>query len=121
MLGHVRRGDTLVVWKLDRLGRSMAHLIETVRKLETKGVSFRSLTEGVDTTTPGGTLVFHIFSALARAYEHGAEGRRGPRAQGRPEAGGDTRRAGASEDASCCQADGARGCRAGESRQDCAL
>jgi len=66
VLGHVRRGDTLVVWKLDRLGRSMAHLIETVRKLETKGVGFRSLTEGVDTTTPGGTLVFHIFGALAQ-------------------------------------------------------
>lgn len=65
-LGHVRRGDTLVVWKLDRLGRSMAHLIETVRKLETKGVGFRSLTEGVDTTTPGGRLVFHIFGALAQ-------------------------------------------------------
>ncbi len=65
-LGHVRRGDTLVVWKLDRLGRSMAHLIETVRKLETKGVGFRSLTEGVDTTTPGGTLVFHIFGSLAQ-------------------------------------------------------
>ena len=61
-----RRADTLVVWKLDRLGRSMAHLIETVRKLETKGVGFRSLTEGVDTTTPGGTLVFHIFGALAQ-------------------------------------------------------
>lgn len=66
MLGQVRRDDTLVVWKLDRLGRSMAHLIETVRNLESKGVGFRSLTEGVDTTTPGGTLVFHIFSALAQ-------------------------------------------------------
>jgi DNA invertase Pin-like site-specific DNA recombinase len=66
VLGHVRRGDTLVVWKLDRLGRSMAHLIETVRKLEARGVGFRSLTEGVDTTTPGGTLVFHIFGALAQ-------------------------------------------------------
>jgi DNA invertase Pin-like site-specific DNA recombinase len=65
-LGYVRRGDTLVVWKLDRLGRSMAHLIETVRKLEAKGVGFRSLTEGVDTTTTGGTLVFHIFGALAQ-------------------------------------------------------
>lgn len=65
-LAFVRRGDALVVWKLDRLGRSMAHLIETVRKLEAKGVGFRSLTEGVDTTTPGGTLVFHIFGALAQ-------------------------------------------------------
>jgi DNA invertase Pin-like site-specific DNA recombinase len=65
-LRFARRGDALVVWKLDRLGRSMAHLIETVRGLEAKGVGFRSLTEGVDTTTPGGTLVFHIFGALAQ-------------------------------------------------------
>ena len=65
-LAYVRRGDTLVVWKLDRLGRSMAHLIETVRMLEDKGVGFRSLTEGVDTTTSGGTLVFHLFGALAQ-------------------------------------------------------
>ena len=65
-VAYVRRGDTLVVWKLDRLGRSMAHLIETVRQLEAKGTGFRSLTEGVDTTTPGGTLVFHLFGALAQ-------------------------------------------------------
>lgn len=65
-LAYLRRGDALVVWKLDRLGRSMAHLIDTVRELETRGVGFRSLTEGVDTTTPGGTLVFHIFGALAQ-------------------------------------------------------
>jgi DNA invertase Pin-like site-specific DNA recombinase len=65
-LAYLRRGDTLVVWKLDRLGRSMGHLIETVRGLAAKGVGFRSLTEGVDTTTPGGTLVFHLFGALAQ-------------------------------------------------------
>jgi DNA invertase Pin-like site-specific DNA recombinase len=65
-LAFVRRGDTLIVWKLDRLGRSIAHLIETVRALEGKGVGFRSLTEGVDTTTPGGTLIFHVFGALAQ-------------------------------------------------------
>lgn len=65
-LAYLRRGDVLVVWKLDRLGRSMAHLIDTVRGLEARGVGFRSLTEGVDTTTPGGTLVFHIFGALAQ-------------------------------------------------------
>ena len=65
-LAYLRKGDTLVVWKLDRLGRSMAHLIETVRALDAKGVGFRSLTEGVDTTTPGGTLVFHLFGALAQ-------------------------------------------------------
>ena len=67
-MGHrwSQTGDTLVVWKLDRLGRSMAHLIETVRELDAKGVGFRSLTEGLDTTTPGGTLVFHLFGALAQ-------------------------------------------------------
>lgn len=65
-LAYLRRGDVLVVWKLDRLGRSMAHLIDTMRGLEARGVGFRSLTEGVDTTTPGGTLVFHIFGALAQ-------------------------------------------------------
>jgi DNA invertase Pin-like site-specific DNA recombinase len=65
-LAYLREGDTLIVWKLDRLGRSMAHLIETVRALDAKGVGFRSLTEGVDTTTPGGTLVFHLFGALAQ-------------------------------------------------------
>jgi DNA invertase Pin-like site-specific DNA recombinase len=65
-LAHLRSGETLVVWKLDRLGRSMAHLIETVRGLEKRGIGFRSLTEGVDTTTPGGTLIFHLFGALAQ-------------------------------------------------------
>lgn len=65
-LAYVREGDTLVVWKLDRLGRSMAHLIEAVRALDAKGAGFRSLTEGLDTTSPGGTLVFHIFGALAQ-------------------------------------------------------
>lgn len=64
-LSFVRKGDTLVVWKLDRLGRSLPHLIETVRALDAKGVGFKSLTEGIDTTTPGGTLIFHIFGALA--------------------------------------------------------
>ena len=65
-IGYARDGDTLVVWKLDRLGRSMQHLIETVMDLKAKGVGFRSITEGVDTTTSGGTLVFHLFGALAQ-------------------------------------------------------
>jgi DNA invertase Pin-like site-specific DNA recombinase len=62
---HLRRGDTFVVWRLDRLGRSLHHLIETVRDFEARGIGFKSLTEAIDTTTPGGKLVFHIFGALA--------------------------------------------------------
>ena len=64
-LGYVRTGDTLVVWRLDRLGRSLAHLIETVRQLQERGVHFRSLQEQLDTGTSGGKLVFHVFGALA--------------------------------------------------------
>ena len=64
-LDHLRPGDTLVVWRLDRLGRSLRHLIETVMALEQRGVGFKSLTESIDTTSPGGKLVFHIFGALA--------------------------------------------------------
>jgi len=58
-------GDTLCVWRLDRLGRSLPHLIDTVRGLEERGVGFRSLQESIDTTTPGGRLVFHVFASLA--------------------------------------------------------
>jgi DNA invertase Pin-like site-specific DNA recombinase len=65
-LNFAREDDILTVWKLDRLGRSLAHLIETVSALERRGVSFRSLTEAIDTTTPGGRLVFHIFGALGQ-------------------------------------------------------
>jgi len=64
-LAYVREGDVLVVWKLDRLGRSLPHLIETVTMLGRCGVGFKSLTEGVDTSTSNGRLVFHIFGALA--------------------------------------------------------
>jgi len=63
-LDYVRDGEVLVVWKLDRLGRSLPHLIETVTGLARRGVGFRSLTEAIDTTTPGGRLIFHIFGAL---------------------------------------------------------
>ncbi|WP_425569037.1 recombinase family protein, partial [Shinella granuli] len=63
---YVRDGDTLTVWKLDRLGRSMKHLIEIITELEAKGVGFRSITENIDTTTSGGRLVFHLFGALAQ-------------------------------------------------------
>ena len=65
-LSFLREGDTLVVWKLDRLGRSMTHLLHTVTDLESRGVGFRSLTENVDTTPPTGRLVFHIFGALGQ-------------------------------------------------------
>jgi DNA invertase Pin-like site-specific DNA recombinase len=64
-LSHLRPGDTLVVWRLDRLGRSLSHLIETVRDLHERGIGFRSLQEQIDTTTSGGKLVFHVFGALA--------------------------------------------------------
>jgi DNA invertase Pin-like site-specific DNA recombinase len=65
-LNFAREGDVLVTWKLDRLGRSLPHLIETVATLEQRGVGFRSLTEAIDTTTPGGRLVFHLFAALGQ-------------------------------------------------------
>jgi DNA invertase Pin-like site-specific DNA recombinase len=61
----LREGDTLVVWRLDRLGRSLRHLIDTITELNARGVGFKSLTENIDTTTSGGKLVFHIFGALA--------------------------------------------------------
>ena len=65
LLQQLRPGDTVVVWRLDRLGRSLRHLIDTVQELEGRGVAFRSLTESIDTTTPGGMLIFHVFGALA--------------------------------------------------------
>jgi DNA invertase Pin-like site-specific DNA recombinase len=64
-LSYLRSGDTLVVWRLDRLGRSLKHLIEMVNLLEEQGIGFQSLQESIDTTTSGGRLVFHIFGALA--------------------------------------------------------
>ena len=64
-LSHVRAGDTLTVWKLDRLGRSLKQLIEVAQDLDKRGVGLRSLQEKIDTTTPGGKLVFHVFGALA--------------------------------------------------------
>jgi DNA invertase Pin-like site-specific DNA recombinase len=64
-LSHLRSGDTLVVWRLDRLGRSLKHLIDTVTDLQERDVDFKSLTESIDTTTTGGRLVFNIFASLA--------------------------------------------------------
>jgi len=66
VLEQLRPGDTLVVWRLDRLGRSLRHLIEVVTGLDERGVGFRSLRESIDTTTAGGRLVFHLFGALAQ-------------------------------------------------------
>jgi DNA invertase Pin-like site-specific DNA recombinase len=64
-LDFARAGDTLVVWKLDRLGRSLPHLLETIAGLQERGAGFKSLTEQIDTTTSGGKLIFHVFAALA--------------------------------------------------------
>lgn len=68
-LRSLRQGDTLVVWKLDRLARSLKDLVEMVHDLNERGVGFRSITEAIDTTSTGGRLVFHIFGALAE-FEH---------------------------------------------------
>jgi DNA invertase Pin-like site-specific DNA recombinase len=65
VLDQLRPGDTLVVWKLDRLGRSLRHLVDTMTGLAERGVGFCSLQEAIDTTTPGGKLVLHVFAALA--------------------------------------------------------
>jgi DNA invertase Pin-like site-specific DNA recombinase len=87
-LGYLRAGDTLVVWRLDRLGRSLRHLVETVNALADRGVAFACLHEGIDTTTSTGRLVFHIFAALAEferelIAERAAVGRAAARARGR--------------------------------------
>jgi DNA invertase Pin-like site-specific DNA recombinase len=67
-LSFLKSGDTLVVWKLDRLGRSLPHLLDIITGLRDGGIAFRSLTEGMDTNTPHGELLFHLFGALAQ-YE----------------------------------------------------
>jgi DNA invertase Pin-like site-specific DNA recombinase len=93
-LDYVRNGEVLVVWNLDRLGRSLPHLIETITALSKRGVGFRSLTKAIDTTTSGGRLIFHIFGALGqfeRDLIPGAHARRpcrrcGAGAQERPQA-----------------------------------
>lgn len=94
-LAFVQPGDVLVVWKLDRLGRSLSHLLSIVNALKEKQVAFRSLTEGMDTTTASGELLFHVFGALAQ-YERAltrervlaglAAARRRGRVGGRPTA-----------------------------------
>ncbi|HYX71345.1 MAG TPA: recombinase family protein [Nitrososphaera sp.] len=64
-LSHLRAGDALVVYKLDRLGKSVPHLVETVTSLQQRGIEFKSLTEQIDTSTSGGKLVFHTMAAVA--------------------------------------------------------
>ena len=88
LLTHLRSGDTLVVWRLDRLGRSLPHLLQTVDDLDSKGVGFKSLTEAIDTTTSGGKLIFSIFGAIAEfernlIRERTAVGLAAARARGR--------------------------------------
>lgn len=87
-LRALRKGDTLVVWKLDRLGRSLEELIDTVRGLEAKGANLRIITMQIDTATPGGRFIFHIFGALAEferelIVERTNAGLAAARAQGR--------------------------------------
>ncbi|MFS4490069.1 recombinase family protein [Dietzia kunjamensis] len=65
LLDQLRPGDTLVVWRLDRLGRSIRHLIDQLTELQDRGIEFRSLQENIDTGSSGGRLVFHIFASLA--------------------------------------------------------
>jgi DNA invertase Pin-like site-specific DNA recombinase len=87
-LSYVRKGDTLVVWRLDRLGRSLRDLIDTISKLDSRKIGFKSVTENIDTMTSGGKLVFHIFGALAEfernlIRERTAAGLQAARARGR--------------------------------------
>ncbi|MDA8228795.1 MAG: recombinase family protein [Desulfitobacterium hafniense] len=87
-LEYMREGDTLVVWKLDRLGRSLKQLIEVVNHIHERKIGFRSLQENIDTTTPGGKLIFHVFGALAEferdiIRERTYAGLRAARARGR--------------------------------------
>ena len=69
-LKSLRAGDSLIVWKLDRLGRSLQHLIEVIADLENRQIGFQSLTENIDITSPTGKLIFHIFGSLAE-FERG--------------------------------------------------
>ncbi|WP_249020756.1 recombinase family protein [Conexibacter sp. S30A1] len=64
-LDYLRPGDTLIVWRLDRLGRNLRHLIATVEDLHAREIQFASVTESIDTSTPAGRLIFHTFAALA--------------------------------------------------------
>ena len=84
MLDLLREGDTVVVWKLDRLGRSMQNLVDLRATFDERGVRFRSLTESIDTSTPGGTLVFNIFGSLAQFERDLIRGTHSRRTRSRP-------------------------------------
>lgn len=66
LMSFIRKGDTLVIWKLDRLGRGLKHLISFVEDLRAKGIGLKSLTEDIDTTSPGGALIFNVFASIAQ-------------------------------------------------------
>ncbi|EEO2946627.1 serine-type DNA invertase Fin, partial [Salmonella enterica subsp. enterica serovar Rubislaw] len=88
LLRTLSEGDTLVVWKLDRLGRSMRHLVVLVEELRERGINFRSLTDAIDTSTPMGRFFFHVMGALAEMereliVERTRAGLAAARAQGR--------------------------------------
>lgn len=88
VLEFLRPGDTLVVFKLDRVARSLSHLIELMNHLQSKGIGFRSLTEEINTTTPGGKLLFHLMAAIAEferdlIRERTMHGLKAARAKGR--------------------------------------
>lgn len=66
LIDHARPGDTVIVWKLDRLGRSVKDLVALMTEFEKRNIGFKSITENIDTTTAGGVLIFHVFAALAQ-------------------------------------------------------